>query len=127
MGASLERSEPVRAATWGDLGHVAELLAQQTRAATGVAVREEFVRADWELPSFEVGRDNWVTSAGYAAISPNGALTLAAADDAESDALLARAVSRGRERGLAKLELRRLPGDDAHARVLARHVFVLRV
>lgn len=127
MGASLERSEPARAATWDDFGRVAELLAQQSRSATGVAVREEFVRADWELPSFEVGRDNWVTSAGYAAILPSGALTLAAAGDAEADALLARAVARGRERGLAKLELRRLPGDDAHARLLARHDFALRV
>jgi len=127
MGASSERSEPVRAATWDDFGRVADLLARQTRAAGGVAVREEFVRSDWELPSFEVGRDNWVSAGGYAAVSPNGTLTLAAADDAEADALLARAVARGRERGLRKLELRPLSGDGVHAGLLERHDFALRV
>jgi ribosomal protein S18 acetylase RimI-like enzyme len=127
MGASLERSEPVRAATWDDFPHVAELLAQQSREATGVAVREEFVRADWELPSFEVGRDNWVSARGYAAVSPNGALTLAAANDAEADALLARAAARARELGLAKLELRPLPENEVHTGLLERHRFALRV
>jgi len=127
MGASSERSERVRAATWHDFGRVADLLGRQSRAATGVAVREEFVRADWELPSFQVGRDNWVSAGGYAAVSPNGSLTLAASDDAEADALLARAVARSRERGLRKLELRPLSGDGVHARLLERHGFVLRV
>src|SRR5690348_16332796 len=127
MGASLERSDPVRAATWDDFARVAELLAEKSRTATGVAVREEFVRAEWELPSFQVGRDNWVSPAGYAGVSPNGALTFAAADDTEADALLAHAVARGRERGLAKLELRPLPGDAVHARLLERHGFKLRV
>lgn len=127
MGASLERSEPVRGATWDDFARVAELLAQQSRVATGVGVREEFVRADWELPSFEVGRDNWVGAGAYAAVSPNGALTIAAADDAGADAVLARAVARGRERGLSKLELRPLPGNAVHAGLLDRHGFALRV
>src|SRR5438270_8005406 len=118
MGASLERSEPVRGATWRDFGRVAELLAGQSRAATGVAVREEFVRADWELPSFEVGSDNWVGPTGYAAVSPSGSLVLAATGDDEADALVDRAVARGRERGLAKLELRPLRGDEVHTRLL---------
>jgi ribosomal protein S18 acetylase RimI-like enzyme len=98
MGASLERSEPVRAAT----------------------------RADWELPTFEVGLDNWVSGrTGYAAISPSGDLTLAAATDAEADALLERAIGRARERGLGKLALRPRPRDEVVARLLERHGFEL--
>src|SRR5947207_15561810 len=113
MGASLERSGPVRGATWDDFDAVVALLVRQDRAASGVAGRrEEFVRADWERPSFEIGRDNWVCGAtGYAALSPAGELTLVARDDATADALIDRVVERGRGRGLAKLELRPLPGD----------------
>jgi ribosomal protein S18 acetylase RimI-like enzyme len=127
MGASLERSDPVRGATWTDFDGVVELLVQRSRAATGVAsTREEFVRNEWELPSFEVGRDNWVRgTTGYAAVSPSGALTLAAADDAEADSLLERAAARARDRGLAKLELRPLPGDEVQRRALGRHGFRL--
>jgi ribosomal protein S18 acetylase RimI-like enzyme len=89
-------------------------------------MREEFVRADWELPSFEVGRDNWLSgTASYAAVSPNGELTLVAADDAIADDLLEHAVARAREQRLAKLELRPLPADEVHARLLDRHRFVL--
>jgi ribosomal protein S18 acetylase RimI-like enzyme len=127
MGASLERSEPVRGATWDDFERVVELLVQQDRAASGfVGMREEYVRADWELPSFEVGRDNWrCGAASYAAVSPNGALTLVADDDATADALLAQSLARVHERGLEKLALRPLPGDEVHARLLDRHHFVL--
>src|SRR5437763_5566597 len=127
MGALLERSERVRGATWDDFDGVVELLVRQNRAASGVAaVREEFVRAAWELPSFELGRDNWLCGGGaYAAVSPTGELTLAAPDTATADALLARAIARGRERGLAKLELRPLTGDAAHSALLDRHGFVL--
>jgi ribosomal protein S18 acetylase RimI-like enzyme len=127
MGASLERSEPVRGAIWDDFDGVVRLLARHNRAATGIAhVRGEFVRAEWELPSFEVGLDNWVSgSTGYAALSPNGDLTLAAATDTEADALLERAEARARERGLDKLALRPRPGDEVNARLLERHGFVL--
>jgi ribosomal protein S18 acetylase RimI-like enzyme len=116
MGASLERSERVRSATWRDFGRVVRLLAR----------REESLRADWELPSFEVGRDNWLCGrTGYAAVSPTGGLTLAAPDDPTADALLQQAVARARERGLAKLELRPVPGDELHTRLLDRHRFAL--
>jgi ribosomal protein S18 acetylase RimI-like enzyme len=127
MGASLERSEPVRGATWDDFERVVELLVQQDRAGSGfLGTREEHVRADWELPSFEVGRDNWLCGAtGYAAVSPNGVLTLVAGDDTTADALLARSLTQARAQGLGKLELRPLPGDGVHAGLLTRHDFVL--
>jgi ribosomal protein S18 acetylase RimI-like enzyme len=127
MGASVERSEPVRGATWDDFDRVVELLARRDRATSGVAGRRaEFVRADWELPSFELGRDNWLSGpAGYAAISPDGELTLVAVDNATGEALLELAVARARERGLAQLELRPLPGDDVHAHMLDHYGFVL--
>jgi ribosomal protein S18 acetylase RimI-like enzyme len=126
MGAQSERSGPVRGATWADFDRVVSLLVRQSRAAGGVAVREEFVRAEWELPSFDVGRDNWIAGeTGYAAVTPEGTLTLAAADDAEADALVLQAVVRGRERGLQKLALRPLPGNLVHHGVLERHGFTL--
>ena len=127
MGASLERSEPVRGATWADFDHVVELLARRSREATGVAAtREEFVRAEWELPSFVVGADNWLAGAdGYAAVAPGGRLTLAAVDDATADVLLDRAEARARERGLAKLEFQPLAGDGVHERLLGRRGFAL--
>jgi ribosomal protein S18 acetylase RimI-like enzyme len=122
----VEGSGTVRGATWDDFGAAARLLAQQSSAAGGPEVRVEFVRADWELPSFEVGRDNWCAGDnGYAAVSPNGGLTLAAVDRATADALLARAVERARERGLASLQLKRLRGDEAHEELLRRHPFAL--
>src|SRR6185437_10814396 len=114
----------VRAATWDDLELATELLAAQRRAATGVgAVRPEFVRAEWELPSFEVGRDNWVAEEGYASISGEGELKLAARDPALADELLARAVARAGERGLATLSLRVVPGDQQLAALVQRHPF----
>jgi ribosomal protein S18 acetylase RimI-like enzyme len=128
MGASLERSE-VRGATWDDFDRVVELLVAQSRAATGIAgVRAEFVRTDWELPSFEVGRDNWLAGAdGYAAVSPKGTLVLTAPDAATADALLAQAVASARERGLGKLELVPFAGDERHAALLQAHPFELEV
>jgi ribosomal protein S18 acetylase RimI-like enzyme len=127
MGASLEGSEPVRGATWDDFDGVVELLVRQNRAATGIAVvREEFVRAEWELPSFEVGLDNWVSgTTGYAALSPSGDLTLAAATDSEADALLDRTIERAGERGLEALALRPRPRDAVIARLLERRRFLM--
>jgi len=91
----LQRSEPVRAATWDDFDAVAKLLARQTRKGGGGPMeRTEFVRAEWALPSFAVGRDNWIAGNGsYAAITPAGGLVLTARDEATADELLARAIA----------------------------------
>ena len=127
MGASLERSDPVRGATWDDFDAVVDLLVRQNRAATGIAaVRPEFVRAEWEVPSFEVGRDNWLAGeAGYAAVTAGGRLVLTAPDDATADALLEHAIARARECGRSRLELMPVPGDERHAGLLHRHRFEL--
>src|SRR6266436_6703846 len=107
MGALVQRSEPVRDATWDDFDSVAQMLARQSRAAGGgPAERPEFVRTEWELPGFEVGRDNWVgPGRGYSAVTPAGALVLAARDETAADALLARATQCAGERRLASLQL----------------------
>lgn len=123
MGARVERSVTVRGATWDDFDAAVALLARQARGAEAAAVRPEFVRADWEVPSFEVGRDNWVVGDdGYAAVSPAGSLVLVAPDDASADALLERAVARARERGLGALEVAVPPGGE----LVRRHPFTLR-
>lgn len=129
MGASLEGSDTVRGATWGDFDAVIGLLARQNRDSTGLGgVRAELVRTEWELPSFELGRDNWISEAeGYAALSPKGALVVTAPDGATAAELLARARARARERGLAKLELTPLAGDSCHAALLRDHPFELEV
>jgi ribosomal protein S18 acetylase RimI-like enzyme len=112
----LQRSEPVRGATWDDFNAVAQMLARQTRTGGGGPMEHaEFVRAEWELPSFEVGRDNWVAgNGGYAAVTPTGGLVLAARDEATADALIARAVTRAREQGFASLQLNVLNRDEQH-------------
>jgi hypothetical protein len=71
----------IRPPIWDDLETATQLLAAQSRAATGVgAVRPELVRAERQSPGFEVGRDNWIAEAGDAAVSPSGGLVLAASD-----------------------------------------------
>jgi ribosomal protein S18 acetylase RimI-like enzyme len=123
----VQRSEPVRDATWDDFDAVAQMLARQSRAAGGgPAERPEFVRMEWELPGFEVGRDNWVVpGGGYAAVTPAGGLALAARDEAAADALLARATRRARERGLASLQLAVQRGDEQQAQLVRVHAFEL--
>ena len=123
----MQRSEPVRSATWDDFETVARVLARQSRTGGGGAMeRAEFVRAEWELPSFEVGRDNWVAGDdGYAAVTPAGGLVLAARDEATADVLLGRAVERAREQGFASLQLDVLNRDEQHARLVRVHPFEL--
>jgi ribosomal protein S18 acetylase RimI-like enzyme len=87
--------------------------------------RPEFVRAEWQLPSFEVGRDNWVAGDGYAAVTPAGALVLAARDERTADELLRLAIERARERGFASLQLNVLNEDEQHARLVRVNPFEL--
>jgi ribosomal protein S18 acetylase RimI-like enzyme len=116
----------VRPATWDDLPAATALLAEQSRAATGVGtVRLELVAAEWALSSFELGCDNWIGDSGYGAISPTGELVLAARDPSVADTILAHAIARGRERRLDTLTLNVLPGDRVLAAVVRRHRFEL--
>jgi ribosomal protein S18 acetylase RimI-like enzyme len=90
----------VRPATRDDLDAVAALL--ETRA--------DLVRSEWELPSFELGRDAWVAEgsgglAGYAAVMAGERLELAADDASVEDELFARATERGRALGFATLSI----------------------
>ncbi len=50
---------------------------------------------------------------------------LAARDEATADALLARAVARARDQGLASLQLNVLNRDEQHARLVRVHPFEL--
>jgi len=126
MGARLQRSEPVRSASWDDFDAVAQALARQCRAGGGGPMeRPEFVRAEWQLPSFEVGRDNWIADGGYAAVTPAGGLVLTAREERTADGLLRLAVERARERGFASLQLNVLNEDEQHARLVRVNPFEL--
>jgi hypothetical protein len=121
----------IRPATWDDLERVVDLITAQSRAAMGVAaVRIEHVRGEWELPSFDVGRDNLVAErhrklVGYAAVGSAQGLSIVADDDAISDELTARIAERARERGLRSLNLAVLSDADPRASLVGRHPFVL--
>src|SRR5579862_8878175 len=106
-----------RPAGWNDFDAVCALLSTRSRAVHGVSeVRPEHVRADWELPSFEVGRDNWVALeedrlTGYAAVIPTCELELACVDAATGEALLALAVAGARALALDAIRIF-VPGTD---------------
>src|SRR5437016_2031134 len=88
MGACGESSlivvATIRGAGWDDLDRVFELLDARSRAAFGISGTQlAYLRREWESPSFEVGRDNWVAVddgkiVGYAALGPTMELDLAA-------------------------------------------------
>jgi mycothiol synthase len=121
----------IRPATWDDLEPAVELLGARSRAASGIfAIRAEFVRGEWELPAFKVGRDNVVAEAGgrvvgYAAVTPKQELALAAADPAVEDALLERMCARARERGLDAIRVTVVSSDDPLAAMVRRHLFLV--
>jgi ribosomal protein S18 acetylase RimI-like enzyme len=121
----------IRPATRDDLDGVVALLAAQGRAATGVAgIRRELVLAEWDLPSFQIGRDNLVAEsggklAGYAAVGAGQGLTLAATDDGAADELLDRIAARARERGFGALHLVILTENDPRAALVRRRGFEL--
>src|SRR5580765_6116541 len=121
----------VRPAGWDDFDAVCELLSTRSRAVHGISdVRPEYIRAEWELPSFEVGRDNWVAVegsrvSGYAAVSPSHDLTHAAVDSGSGDALLGAAVDRARERGLDAIHVVVSVSDEPLHALVERHGFEL--
>jgi ribosomal protein S18 acetylase RimI-like enzyme len=100
----------IRPASWDDLDDVYALLSARSRAAFGSAEgTDDFLRTAWEVPSFEVGRDNWVAAddgriVGYAAIEATGDFTHSARDGEVGDALLQRVEDRARERALDTIE-----------------------
>src|SRR3954451_22773173 len=108
MGASRQRSDRratispvrIRAVTEEDLGAVSTLL--------GVAAAH--VRSDWDVPSFDLGRDAWTAEdggrvIGYAAVAAGGRLAHVATDPEVADALLAAAIARARELGFGTLRM----------------------
>jgi ribosomal protein S18 acetylase RimI-like enzyme len=121
----------VRPAGWDDFDAVCDLLAARSRVVYGISdVRPEHVRAEWELPSFEIVRDSWVAVeagrvSGYAAVSPGHELTHTAADPGAGDALLAAAVKRARERELATLHVIVGVSDEPLRALVERHGFEL--
>jgi len=121
----------IRPATWDDLGAAVDLLGVQSRAASGIsAIRLEFVRAEWELPGFEVGRDNLVAEEsgrviGYAGLSPKLELAIAGADPAVEDSLLAGIEARARERGAGEIRVTVVSEDDPRNELVRRRGFGL--
>jgi mycothiol synthase len=109
----------LRPATWDDLGAIRDLLSARGRAARGSSEETvELIRAEWELPSFDVGRDNWVATqsgrlVGYAALNPAQELAHAAPDETVGHALLDRVEARARERGFDAVRVRVSPEDEA--------------
>ena len=119
----------IRSASWDDFETVCELLATRSRAVHGISdVRLDTVRADWELPSFEVGRDNWVATdgvrvTGYAAVGPTRDLIHVANNAAAADALLEAAATRARERAFDLLQIVVSVVDERLHAFVERHGF----
>src|SRR3954447_20027714 len=122
MGACRQRSERrarispvrIRAVTEDDLGAVSALL--------GLAAA--YVRSDWDVPSFDLGRDAWIAEdggrvVGYAAVTAGDRLAHVADDPGAADALLAAAIARARKLGFSRL---RIGGESDLVR---RHPFEL--
>lgn len=121
----------IRTASWDDVDAVFDLLSVRSRDLYGISDwRLGHIRADWGLPSFEVGRDNWVAAEngrllGYAAVNSTQDLVHAAADPALGDELLARAVVRARERGFDAIRVVVSRADEPLHALVERHGFEL--
>jgi ribosomal protein S18 acetylase RimI-like enzyme len=104
----------IRDATWDDFDDVVDLLAARSRAAFGTSeVKAEHVRQRWELPGFDRG---WVAVeggrvVGHASLDSTQDATVAAADPAAGDALLARVEERARERGFPHVAITAVRDD----------------
>src|ERR1044071_2319071 len=117
----------IRSAGWDDLDDVHALLAARSRAAFGMSdVQLEHLRDAWGLPSFDVGRDNWVALdggaiVGYAALPATQHLEHAARDSAVGDALVARVLERAGERGFDHVSVTAVPEDRPLSELVRRH------
>jgi mycothiol synthase len=121
----------IRTAAWDDIGAVFGLLAARSRAVHGISDWTlAHVRVEWELASFEVGRDNWVAAEnghvlGYAAVNSTQDLVHAAAEATAGDELLARALARAREREFDVMRVVVSTADEPLHALVERHGFEL--
>jgi ribosomal protein S18 acetylase RimI-like enzyme len=122
----------IRGACWDDLDRVAELLGEQIRSPSSTpSVRIEHLRCDWEQPGFTVGLDNVVAADdgevpyGYAAMTIERELVLAAEDDAVADALLGHVSERARSLGADALTVTLHSPGGPLSSLIARHPFSL--
>src|SRR4051794_34568159 len=128
-GEYLWRVVEIRPASWNDIEAVHAVLAARSRLVFGTADEQlPHLRSRWELPSFEVGRDNWVAAAngsvlGYAALEATKEVTHAASDAAVGDSLLERVVARARERRFEHVVATAVPEDVPLSELVERHGF----
>src|SRR5215208_3000474 len=121
----------IRPATWDDLAGVFDVRTARSRAAFGVSeVQLEHIRDRWQLPSFEVGLDNWVAVddgrvVGEAELGSTQELVLAADDADAGDALLERIEARARERGFPWIAVTAVPEDEPLYALVQRNGFAL--
>jgi GNAT superfamily N-acetyltransferase len=100
----------IRAASREDVG---ALIGRPAPAGASQAMVQR-VRDEVELPGSDGGREAWVADGddALAVLTGDGELLLVAGDPDVADALLDRAASRGRERGLAAIRVRTAGDDD---------------
>ncbi|HEY3181962.1 MAG TPA: GNAT family N-acetyltransferase [Gaiellaceae bacterium] len=121
----------IRPATWDDLEGVFDLRSARNRAAFGMSeVQLAHIRDRWQMPSFEVGRDNWVAVddgkiVGEAELGSSQEFVHAAQDAGTGDALLARVEERARERGFGWIAVTAVPEDEPLYALVQRNGFAL--
>jgi GNAT superfamily N-acetyltransferase len=121
----------IRPASWDDLDGVYDLRAARSRAVFGMSeVQRQHIEDHWKLPSFEVGRDNWVAVedgriVGEAELWSTQEFVHAARDPAVGDALLSRVEARARERGFGWISVTAVQEDEPLYALVQRNGFVL--
>jgi mycothiol synthase len=121
----------IRPAGWDDLVGVYDVRSARSRAAFGVSeIQLAHIRDRWEMPSFEVGRDNWVAAdggaiVGEAELGSTQEFVLAAQDAAVADELLGRVAERARECGFGWIAVTAVPEDEPLFALVQRNGFTL--
>jgi ribosomal protein S18 acetylase RimI-like enzyme len=127
MGGYRCRVADIRTAQAEDLDGIFDLLSTRSRAAFGISeILRDHVAHALTLPN---GTDRWVALdaaeiVGYAALDSSQDLVHAAVDPEVGDALLARAVARGAERGFTHVSVTTVPEDRPLSALVDRHGFV---